>query len=40
MKDETSVTLMVCTAADGSKILLAMDGKAVNPRCFELAEGK
>ena len=36
MKDKTRVTLMVCTAADGTKVPLAMIGKSKRPKCFRL----
>lgn len=38
MKDKTRVTLMVCTAADGTKVPLAMIGKSKTPVCFTLCE--
>ena len=34
MKDKTRVTLMLCTAADGSKVPLAVVGKSKKPMCF------
>ena len=34
MKDKTMITLMVCTAASGWKVPLAMIGKAKTPKCF------
>ena len=36
MKDKTRVTLMVCTAVDGSKVLLAVVGKPKKPMCFRV----
>ena len=36
MKDKARITLMVCTAADGSKLPLALVGKPKKPRCFNL----
>ena len=38
MKDETRITLMVRTAANGIKVLLAMVGKPKQPKCFTLYE--
>jgi DDE superfamily endonuclease/Tc5 transposase DNA-binding domain len=38
MKDKTRVTLMVCTAANGSKVPLAVVGAAKKPLCFNLLE--
>ena len=35
MKDKTRITLMVCTAASGGKVPLAMIGKSKSPRCFD-----
>jgi DDE superfamily endonuclease/Tc5 transposase DNA-binding domain len=38
MKDKTRITLMVCTAADGSKVPLSIVGKPAKPVCFRLCE--
>ena len=39
MKDKTRITLMVCTAADGSKVPLSVVGKPKKPECFRLLRG-
>ena len=36
MTDKSRLTLMVCTAADGKKMPLAIVGKPKRPKCFEL----
>ena len=36
MKDKTRITMMVCTAADGTRQPVAVVGKAKKPRCFDL----
>ena len=36
MKDKTRATAMVCTAADGFKLPIALIGKASNQTCFQL----
>jgi DDE superfamily endonuclease/Tc5 transposase DNA-binding domain len=38
MKDKTRITLMVCTAADGSKVPLSVVGRSKNPVCFRACE--
>ena len=38
MKDKSRITVMVCTAADGSKSPLSIVGKAKKPTCFTLCE--
>jgi len=38
MKDKTPITLMVCTAGDGSKVPMSMVGKPKKPACFGLCE--
>jgi DDE superfamily endonuclease/Tc5 transposase DNA-binding domain len=40
MKDKTRITLMVCTAADGSKVPLSIVGKPKKPQCFRLCENE
>ena len=40
MKDKSRVTLMVFTAADGTKGPLAMVGKPKSPHCFRTEEGR
>jgi Tc5 transposase DNA-binding domain/DDE superfamily endonuclease len=40
MKDKTRITLMVCTAADGSKVPLSIVGKPMKPQCFRLCENE
>jgi hypothetical protein len=40
MKDRTRITLMICTAADGSKVPLMVVGKAKKPTCFRLCENE
>ena len=40
MKDKARITLMVCTAADGTKVPLAIVGKSKNPKCFAHLPGK
>jgi hypothetical protein len=38
MKDKNRITVMVCTAANGSKVPLFVVGKYKNPTCFRLCE--
>lgn len=38
MKDKNRITLMVGTAADGSKIPMSIVGKPKNPACFSMCE--
>jgi len=38
MKDKTRVTAMVCTAADGFRVPVAIIGKAKRPQCFDLLQ--
>ena len=38
MKSKDRVTLMICTAADGTKVPLSIIGKANKPECFRLCE--
>jgi hypothetical protein len=38
MKDKTRITVMLCTAADGSNVPLAVVGKAKKPACFSLGD--
>ena len=38
MKSKERITLMVCTAASGEKVPLAMVGKAKKPECFKLCK--
>jgi DDE superfamily endonuclease len=38
MKDKNRITLMLCTAANGMKVPLAVVGKAKMPVCFSLCE--
>ena len=38
MKDQNSVTIMVCTSASGIKVPLAMAGREKKPECFRLTE--
>ena len=38
MTDKTRVTLMICTAADGFKVPIALIGKSKKPTCFELIQ--
>jgi DDE superfamily endonuclease len=40
MKDKNRITLMVCTAADGTKVPLSIIGKAKKPVCFRLCENQ
>ena len=39
MRSKDRVTVMVCTAADGSKVPLCLVGKSQNPHCFRLRPG-
>ena len=39
MKSKERITLMVCTAASGDKVPLAMVGKAKKPECFKMCTG-
>jgi hypothetical protein len=39
MKDKTRITIMVCTASDGTKVPLSVIGKPKKPVCFHLADG-
>ena len=36
MRSKDRVTIMLCTAADGSKVPLSIVGKSKNPHCFKL----
>jgi hypothetical protein len=38
MKDKNRLTVMIASAADGSKVPLSIVGKPKNPKCFELCE--
>eukprot|EP00978_Attheya_sp_CCMP212_P027512 scaffold92146_cov56-Attheya_sp.AAC.1 len=38
MKSKDRVTLMICTAADGTKVPLSIIGKAKKTECFRLCE--
>ena len=38
MKDKTRVTAMICTAADGFRLPVAIIGKAKKPVCFDLLQ--
>jgi DDE superfamily endonuclease/Tc5 transposase DNA-binding domain len=38
MKDKNRITVMICTAADGSKVPLSIVGKSKNPVCFRICE--
>jgi DDE superfamily endonuclease len=38
MKDKSRITVMLCTAADESKVPLAVVGKAKKPSCFSLGD--
>ena len=40
MKDKTRLTMMICTAASGSRLPIAIVGKPKKPKCFELKRGK
>jgi DDE superfamily endonuclease len=40
MKDKNRITVMICTAANGSKVPLAVIGKAAKPTCFRLCENE
>jgi len=35
MKDKTRITLMICTAANGDKLPIAVVGKSACPKCFK-----
>ena len=39
MRSKDRVTIMVCTAADGSKVPLCLVGKSQHPHCFRLRPG-
>jgi hypothetical protein len=38
MKDKTRITAMICTAADGSKVPLAIVGKPKKTTCFRISD--
>jgi hypothetical protein len=38
MKDKTRITIMVCTASDGTKVPLSVVGKPKKPVCFRLSD--
>ncbi len=38
MSDKGRITIMVCTGADGSKVLLSVVGKSKTPECLRRAD--